>query len=85
MKGFHLFKCLCDAVNPIMESQLALEEGEEKLERELVAKNAQFCSSFSGCVRSCHMSSNLQLLSLVKKTKWRFSLTASWSLTSRYL
>lgn len=35
MKGFHLFKCPSDAVNPIMESQLALEEEEEKLEREL--------------------------------------------------
>lgn len=44
MKGFHLFKCLCDAVNPIMESQLALEE-EEKFERELgVGKMRSFAA-----------------------------------------
>lgn len=44
MKGFHLFKCPCDAVNPIMESQLEFGRGEEKFERELVVKNAQFSS-----------------------------------------
>lgn len=43
MKGFHLFKCPSDAVNPIMESQLALEE--EKFGRELgVGKMRSFAA-----------------------------------------
>lgn len=55
VKGFHLFKCPCDVVNPIMESQLEFGRGRGVSEgvggsEKCAVFPAGSIISFSGCV-----------------------------------